>query len=493
MSVRMTLGDFLNRIEGVYKSIDIRIAAVKSDDTWHNALIVVRFSYVEPKDVEEQQKQLQNKWGKVQTSNFQIEMQAWPLATLETLSDLLEEGKWLLFNDSSGVVQDLQFGRSIDLLSLDGRFERHGYTRRGPHSWPCFEAFTGEHCYKLDNPQVQSEVKSQTYFDLYSLISELFEINFHKDLGLDLIVNAPFYAMIENVDFSQQKCLIQVKFHKDVKALAVSAIVRRGDRGESPVRDKASSTIKPEEAEELDEYMRLWTKELELPNATPADHLFWNLMQTEPGLLDIEKPSFPKQISRFAESKKPAENPLLAAFRRFCTEGELENYLTKPGEIQPPSPNKPSSAFEGFVSWILGLCGFQSIWLGWTGHETLKEGKVEHLRLDILAYYEKENTLLLVACTTGRPDQDIDIVNSIRQRLYADVFKDTSIQIRGFIFSSQPSVDVAKQLGEKAGVMVFGAEDIKGILNCIRTRKMRDALACFGFTSGYYKNAGIEL
>ena len=212
-------------------------------------------------------------------------------------------------------------------------------------------------------------------------------------------------------------------------------------------------------------------------------------MQTAPALLDIEKPSFPTQISRFLERKKPAKAPLVTAFSSFCSLDELEEYLTKPGEIQPPSPKKPSSAFEGLISWILGLCGFQSVWLGWTEHETLKEGKIEHLRLDILAHYEKENTLLLVACTIGRPDQDIDVVNSIRQKLYAHVFKDTSVQIRGFIFSSQPSVDVAKQLGEKVGVTIFGAEDIKDILNCLRTGKMADALAYFGFTSGYYNKA----
>ena len=483
MSGYMTLlGDFLNRLEGVYKSIDVRIAAVKSDDMWHNALTVVRFSCLEYKEMEERLKELKNKWGNIQTGNFTVEMQSWPFDSLDVLSEHFSQGKWLLFEDGSGAVQDLQFGRSIDLLSLEGIFAKYGYTRREGHSWPCFEAIAGEHCPPLKNEQLQSEVKSKTHFDLYLLISELLEVNFHRDLGLDLIVNAPFYAAIGHVDFAEQKCEIQVQFHKDVRGLAVSAIVQRGDRDESPVIDKASSSIKLEESEDLGEYMRIWTKQVELLNATPTNYLSVSLMQTEPTALDIEKPSFPTQITRFLESKKPAKAPLVAAFSRFCSLDELEKYLAKPGEIQPPSPSKPSSAFEGLISWILGLCGFQSVWLGWTEHETLKEGKIEHLRLDALAHYEKANTLLLVACTIGRPDQDIDAVNSIRQKLYANVFKDTSIQIRSFIFSSQPSVDVAKQLGDKVGVTIFGAEDIKGMLNCLRTGKTEDALAYFGFT-----------
>ena len=161
------------------------------------------------------------------------------------------------------------------------------------------------------------------------MISELFEVNFHKDLGLDLIVNAPFYAIIEDVDFAEQRCKIRVKFHKDIKALAVSAIVRRGDRDESPVRDKASSSIKLEESEDFGGCMRIWTKEVELLNATPVDYLSVSLIQTEPAALDIEKPSFPTQISRLLESKKPAKAPLVAAFSRFCSLDELEEYLAR--------------------------------------------------------------------------------------------------------------------------------------------------------------------
>ncbi len=478
----MKLTDFLKRLEGVYKSIDIRIAAAKSDDRWHNALTVVRFSYLEPKDVEKQQKELEDRWTKIQTSNFTVELQAWPLATLEVLSDLLREGKWELFKDSSGSGQDLQFGRGIDFLSVEGILEHHGYTRRENHSWPCFEASDGKHCSLLDNEPLQSEVKSQTYMDLYPLISELLEVDFNLGSGFDFIVNAPFYAVIENHDFAGQRCQMQVKFHKDIKALAVSAIVRRGEGVNTPIRDKANSSVKLDEAEKLDENMRIWTKEFDLLKAMPSDYLWVSLIQTEPSALDIEKPPYPTQIGRLLEAKKPAKAPLVAAFSRFCSLDKLEQYLTKPGEIQPPLPNKPSSAFEGIVSWILSLCGFQSVWLGWTEHETLKEGKVAHLRLDILAHYEKQNTLLLVACTIGRPDQDIDMVNSIRQKLYADVFKDTSIQIRGFIFTAQPSVDVAKDFGKKVGVTIFGAEDIRGILNCLKTGKLADASAYFGFS-----------
>jgi hypothetical protein len=481
MSAEMTLGDFLKRLEGVYKSVDVRVAAVKSDNMWQNALTVVRFSCLEVVNVEQQQKQCENKWGKVRTSNFQIEMQAWEIEFFLPYIESFNEGRLVLRGE------DLQFGRSIDLLSLKGKFDRYGYTRRENHSWPCFEAIAGEYCYKLDNKQLQSEVKSQTYFGLYLLISELLEVDFHKDLGLDLIVNAPFYAAIGHVDFAEQKCEIQVQFHKDVRGLAVSAIVRRGDREESPVIDKASSSIKLEESEDLGDDMRIWTKQVELLNATPANYLSVSLMQTEPTALDIEKPSFPTQVSRLLESKKPAKAPLVAAFSRFCSLNELEEYLAQPIEAKQPfkkGKKDTDATFELAVVWLLGLCGFNIIWLGQTKHETLKENKVTRFSTDILAsHHESKNLLLLVGCTIGSPkDSDIDNLKSMRRVLQDKVFKDTQLHIKPFIFSAVP------ELGnkERDGVKVLDTDDIRGILSQLKHGEIKRALnQYFGYELGF--------
>lgn len=485
MSVRMSLQDFLDRIEGVYKSIDLRIAATKVGDTWQNALTVVRFSYGEPKELKKQQETLETRWGKVKTSNFRIDMQAWPIATLDTLETRLNEGLWLLFDEH---VDDLQFGRSINLLSFEGRFEKYGYTTRGIRSWPCFEALDGEHCRLLDEEQLQAEVKSQTLLDPYTLISELLEVDFAPHTSLNLIVAAPFYAAIGNVDFGEQRCKIQVKFHKDIKALAVSAIVQRGDQGENaPLRDRARSTIDLEGAEELDEYMRLWTKQLELLNATPADYLAVSLIQTEPTALDIEKPSSPTQISRFLESKRPEKAPLVAACRRFLTEDKLEQYLTKP--VEAPWPYKKGSkdaadTFELAVAWLLGLCGFNTVWLGQTKHEILKEDKVTRFSIDILASHrESENLLLLIGCTVGSPNnKDIDNLKSVRRILQDEVFKDTQLQVKPFVFSAAP------ELGnkERDSVKVLDGDDIRGVLSHIRQGKIQRALnKYFGHELGF--------
>ena len=330
--------------------------------------------------------------------------------------------------------------------------------------------------------ELQSEVKSQTLFDLYPLICDLLEIDFAPNVSVDLVVAAPFYAAIEHVDFGEQRCKIRIKFHKDIEALEVNAVVRRGEQYNSPLRDRARSIVNLETSEESGEYMRLWTEALELPDARPTDYLYVSLVQTKPSALDIDNLSYATQISRFLESKEPAKAPLLAALRQFLTENELEQYLTEPTEapsLYRKGKRDPSATFELGVTWLLGLCGFSIAWLGQTKHEALKDGKVTRFSTDILGYYEAEDIAVLVGCTIGVPkDDDIDNLKSVRKVLLDEVFKDTRTQVKPFVFSAAP------ELGNKDrdGVKLLDAGDIRGILNYVRQGEVPRTLSnYFGF------------
>lgn len=475
MSARITLNDFLRHVEGVYKTLDIRIAAVKHNDAWQNALTVIRFSCMENRDIKNQQEQLASKWKPVDTESFRVEMFSWSFKSLNVLCrEYLKQGKMAC----TGGIGSVQIGRIIDLFSLQGDFEGYGYTKREAEPYPLFEIIDGSHCALLQEEQLQNEVKSKTLVDPYSLIRELLEVDFHRNLNFDIAVSAPFYAHIEHWDFGEQRCKVQVKFNKDIRGLAISAIVRRGNSNEAPLRDRAHSTISLEESEELGEYFRLWRKELDLLNATPNDYLSVSLIQTVPKALDIHTPSYSTQIKQILESKRPENEPLLAAFRRFCSLDELEKYLNNPEKATPFNRSKKdaSATFELAMGWLLSLCGFEVIWMGQTKHEFMQEGTVKRLSVDILAYYEAENNLLLVGCTVGIPnDKDVDNVKSLRKVLLEEVFEGTQIQVSSFVFSAVP------ELSNKArdGVHVLDRDDIRGILNYVREEDIPRALSTY--------------
>jgi hypothetical protein len=221
--------------------------------------------------------------------------------------------------------------------------------------------------------------------------------------------------------------------------------------------------------------MRLWTKEFDLPNALPSDYLFVSLIQTEPTTLDIEEPSYGIQISRFVESKKPTAAPFVIAFSQFCSLDTLKEYLAQPTQAGLFKGKKDASAnLELMVSWLLGLCGFNIIWLGQTKHEMLKENEVTRFSIDILASHQQsENLLLLVGCTVGIPnDKDIDNLKSIRSKLQDEIFKDTKLCVKPFVFSAAPALGNK----ERDGVKLLDANDIRGILNQLSQKDIKRAL-----------------
>jgi len=121
----MLLGNFLKRQEGVYKSIDVRIAAVKSGAVWQNALTVLRFSYEEPAAIQNRHAAIKSKWPELETSNFQIQMQAWAFELLQILCQRWSEGEII----GTSEVGNIQLGRNVDLLGFKGVFRNYAYTR----------------------------------------------------------------------------------------------------------------------------------------------------------------------------------------------------------------------------------------------------------------------------------------------------------------------------------------------------------------------------
>jgi len=62
--------DIIECLSGVYKALDMRMAVGKvSSNEWHNALLVIRFSYSE-EIVENRLKEINESFPEVATNNF---------------------------------------------------------------------------------------------------------------------------------------------------------------------------------------------------------------------------------------------------------------------------------------------------------------------------------------------------------------------------------------------------------------------------------------
>jgi hypothetical protein len=440
-------------MKDAYKSIDLRIAAGKENDKWHNGLTVIRFSYESVEDLQSRIRERGSRIGEVKTDNFFISHHIIPFEEFNKLQSQLQQGK-IKLGDA-----EIDFGRSVDLLSLQDRFPtRHQYTRK-TEEWPFLEVFNGDHSEIFRRENLEKEIRTLGFTNVYDPINVLLEIGFGSGITFDIVLHAPFYGIIQNVDFEGQTAKIKVKFHEKVSDLILHVFLRERNHYET-IKAKHSFDMDKSVIRELNGVFKLWKKEVELPNATVNDYLFVNLVHKELG----EICDFSKSIEDFVKCKKPSVTPMFSTFSRFCSEEEFKKHLVQPHKLKIKGMG-PEDVFERAILWLLSLSGLCSIKLD--AYEKLreKETKVERGSVDILAHHKIKDQLFLVNCTIGIPkEEDIDRLKSIRKWFYEELFKGTNLQITPVIFSAEREVKLMKERGASSGIRVFDSEDIENIL-----------------------------
>ncbi|MCK4476745.1 MAG: hypothetical protein KAU16_08475 [Methanophagales archaeon] len=447
------VSDIVDCMKDAYKSIDLRIAAGKENDNWHNGLTVIRFSYLSVKDIQNRFKELESRIGEVKINGFFISHHVIPFENFDELQSQLQQGTIKLEND------EVDFGRSIDLLSLQDRFPTlHPYTIKS-EEWPFLEVFNGDHSKIFGRENLEKEIRTLGFANVYDPINVLLEIGFGGGVTFDVVVHAPFYGVIQNVDFEGQTAKIKVKFHERAGDLILHVLLRGKNHYET-IKAKHSFGIEKSEIRGLNKGFKLGEKEVELPNATVNDFLFVNLAHKELG----EICDFSKSVEDFVKRKKPSVTPMFSTFSRFCNEEEFKKHL-----VQPHKVNKPQKIFERAISWLLSLSGLCSIKLDEYEKLREKETAVERGSVDILADYKIKDQLFLVNCTIGVPKvEDIDRLNSIRRWLYEELFEDTKLRITPIIFSAERELKQMKEKGDSSGVRIFDSEDIENILTNVK-------------------------
>lgn len=456
--IKIAVSDIIDCMKNAYKSIDLRIAAGKEDDKWHNGLTVIRFSYQDKKNVENKIKGIESRIGEVKTDIFFISHHIFAFNELEELLSQFRSGK-INLDDT-----EIDLGRSINLLSQKNHFSSYRLTRK-LDEWNVLEVFDGRHSEIFE--RAEKEIRSLGFSDIYDPVNEWLEMsNFSGGTSVNIVVSAPFYAIIKDVDFEGQTAEVKIKLHENLNDLILHLLLRKKDHS-GAIKLRSSFDIDKNEIRELNGNFKLWEKNVELPSATTDDFLIIKLAHKELSEVD----SFSKPINDFIKIKEPAMLPFFSTFSRFCGEEDFIKHLIRPHEIETKGIKgmQPQHVFERAVSWLLNLSGFPSVKLD--EYEKLRERKVEHGSVDILAYNKNKNQLFLVNCTLGIPKpNEIDSYNSVKTVLYDELFKGTTLQIIPIIFSAKREIDATKDVGERVGVRIFGLDDIEKILKYIKNR-----------------------
>ena len=271
MPIEVSLQQLLNRTQRAYKTIDMRRVLVKQDSSWKNALTVIRLSCKNVADLEGDLRDLKSEHGEVQTNSFRIEFSA---------------GIFLEWADYCDVFQrdEMGLGRSMYLASLTMR-RAQGVLKE--IDWPCFEAYSGEHCRLLEKKELQREFEARFPFGVYHAINELLEMNFTPSWGLDLAVSAPFYARIKNAEGGGISVMVTVEFHQNIDNLVLDAVAHPAQYPYKTFSDSCREEIKVNESERLNKDLNLWGREILLPKAKLDDYFTVTLRHMKPYPLEI--------------------------------------------------------------------------------------------------------------------------------------------------------------------------------------------------------------
>lgn len=462
MTIDITLREFLEWTKGSYKSIDVRCAAAKVDDHWQNGYTVVRFSYRGKTEVEKEHQELRNRCGDVDTSKFKVLLTAFDIDEVELVSEAFNKGKYPAFPATS---IEVALDQAIDFMSLKDQFPHLPHYAREREEWKTFEVTIGKHLSNLYEDKDIRESLSSIGFDskaegkeAYEVIREFLEVDYQPGWPSVLII-APLYARLEReMKIEGSYCQFKVVFHRYFdRSLEVNAIIRENTRlkyKEGPL------PLSVGESEQIDEDLRRWVKQIQVPDLTERDSIQISLWSRSPRLRigSIEDKVRDPVALKGAE---PGQNPLLSALRRFYLgkEGiEIKGYLAE------KEGHKPQHEFEQKIARLLNLCGYSVAIIGHINQlDILKdatEPKTDCGKTDILAYSERINKLLLAECTKEMASSgDAIKVNTAAMILQHELFEGTSIQVIPVVFTDVP------QLGTKAmeGVRIINRRDIESI------------------------------
>jgi hypothetical protein len=380
------------------------------------------------------------------------------------------------------ICKDLEFAKifigGVNVVLAEGfklvdesAYLRRDYNELDPFDsaeWPV--ALVGKTSPKggrIDNDIVAREISSLGYGDTRAAVSFLCQANLwgHRACNYEFYAALPMFASISKIQVTKASRKIQVslKHHSKLPSLKVMAsFFGRNSRGDMVLKKNSEPISLPRVRH--GEVIANVDVEVEKPDLADDDEIRAKLIHRKLGEVD--------QCSGIVRHFLPAEdaNILFEALKAFCPETQLRELLTEP-HSEKARKLDPSAGFELRVAWLLSLFGFSTIILG--EYERLVEHttKVEYGTVDILAYSQEQELLLLVACTIGPPkEQDFTNLLNILGILQRRVLNRSSARILPVIFAA---ADHLKPYEERQGVMAVPLVGRKGTQDLLELLKLR--------------------
>lgn len=461
MAETMMIGQLLKPMRAAFKTIDIRVAAVRDGSKWVNGLTAIRVTRLSKEDVVNTQEMLTAKWGEVNLDRLTI------------LMDTVDFGEWdrLVASIANGNLRisglDVAYPESVDIAMLESR----GFGLQRESYWP-HRVGQGIRQEDIQWEEFDSDlIRSKKPLTTIQALNTLLGLESHTSNNrTQIYVGVPIYATVRHDSFSTAGCEIDAEFHEELEDLLLTVFTSIGD---SPaLRDSKTVELALDDSIDLGDGLRRMKKTV-LLDAREHDKLNIRLIHTE-AALEIE--SSRREIRYLLQPDGSEGSPLLTIFPSFCDYDVLESYLTHPSRDLAKNAGiagGPAHLFEYATGWLLTLMGFRVVNLGGTNHERLDGDPM--MTTDIIGFHDQRKVIILAGCTiSDPPNADFDKLMRSREEVARRVAESNSIIIPAIFTSLR--VTVAKDAGMKHGVRVIDADDTRSVVALLKVGDVARAL-----------------
>jgi len=385
------VSEVLEAFSPAFKSVDLRIVAVKQHAQWVNVIASVFMSSKSLEEIKSEQIRIREKLPK--TDRFNIFLACYPSGQASVLLEQLEEevktheatirtsihGPLRLKVDSF-LPSYLKDAKDWKLIGSQAD------SRKDDSLWHILESQNGS-------------ARLIGYENIYELIRETLRIkDFDRGRPRGLVIGIPMPARIieMSIDGSALKIKTKKVFCLDNLQLNISAerVYPRTSYFET-FRRKIHP-IKKCKKPSKHEFCYV-TNSVQLDDLRPHDRIEVELIHKQVPTLSMDKSHLMVPLG------KPFE-PFAKVLNAFCSLDLFKERLLTP-ERFVEGRTKPNTVFENAVAWLLSIIGFSVVQLG-RRFENLKipETGYQVGSIDMIAYKENEY-LLLVDCDTSIPDE----------------------------------------------------------------------------------------
>lgn len=429
-----------------YKSVDLKVAAVRYQDSWYNIrtkilLLPTGASIIREKMVDVEDFMIIHKT--LESNDFVKLLQDIEMDNLE-----IDDVKINFFTTTKPPLMPQDYCRGDSLKAKE----------RWNIDWPV-DLYEWSQSHKLQNElqtifrEIDMRLRrfdppyknvEDAIIDLLSLPIYHFQEYYSQDSKCYVLL--PNFVAMEGVELKGSNLEINVCFHKsvDIKDLLLSVI----SYGRKTRRFRKN--LKGREIETSPPFKRV-RKSFRINDAADVQLYLFSKQMKKYGHCDQRSP----------RNVKLALNPRIASHEAF-DEGSARLLQLLRGKAK----NRPPRSFEYAVATLLHMCGFRTEWLGYAG--IVEEAP------DILAFCSEPELIIVGECTTEIPD--VNKYKNIKERSeqLQNHFRTKTCAV---MFSSTEVPNNEQPEAFKYSVSVVGSEKLKELYDmAARNKPIREML-----------------